>query len=201
MVTWRTGGHFWKHHQPCVHVSSTCHCYAYLCFFFVFPFPHAVPKSALQRDKYGSQTKHCLPNVIDLSFTFFSLYADKGGMRKQSSYLEVEMNYSKWQTFLRNDQPLLENVHQIYSQRRCLERTWCLLQIDQPQGASIWSNKIQRRLVAGAVRGQAHCNGWTGINGTESNVVSICLMFLIPFRLFQSLQWAFPPIPPTSLRW
>ena len=61
-----------------VHFSlSTCHCYAYCVFFF--PFPHAVPKRALQRDKYGSQTKHCLSNVIDFGFTFFLLNADKRG--------------------------------------------------------------------------------------------------------------------------
>lgn len=70
------------HHQHtvCAHFYSTCHCYAYRVFFF--PFPHAVPKRALQRDKYGSQTKHCLSNVIDFGFTFFSLDADKGVMKK-----------------------------------------------------------------------------------------------------------------------
>jgi len=52
-----------------------------LCFLFFFPSPHAVPKRALQRDKYGSQTKHCLSNVIDFGFTFFSLDADKGLMK------------------------------------------------------------------------------------------------------------------------
>lgn len=52
-----------------------------LCFLFFFPSPHAVPKRALQRDKYGSQTKHCLSNVIDFGFTFFSLNSDKGVMK------------------------------------------------------------------------------------------------------------------------
>jgi hypothetical protein len=28
----------------------------------------------------------------------------------------------------------------------------------------------QRRLVGGAIGGQAHCNGWNGINGTVSNI-------------------------------
>lgn len=70
-------------HTVCAHFSSTCHCYAYCVFFFFFPFPHAVPKRALQRDKYGSQTKHCLSNVIDFGFTFFSLNTDKGVMRKK----------------------------------------------------------------------------------------------------------------------
>lgn len=64
-----------------------CHCYAYSVFFF--PFPHAVLKRALQRDKYGSQTKHCLSNVIDFGFTFFSLDADKVVMKNMSFPLEV----------------------------------------------------------------------------------------------------------------
>lgn len=72
-------------HTVCAHFYSTCHCYAYCVFFF--PFPHAVPKRALQRDKYGSQTKHCLSNVIDFGFTFFSLGADKGLMKKKSHSL------------------------------------------------------------------------------------------------------------------
>lgn len=58
----------------------SCHCYAYCVLFF--PSPHAVPKRALQRDKYGSQTKHCLSNVIDFGFYFFfSLDADSGAMK------------------------------------------------------------------------------------------------------------------------
>ncbi len=72
-------------HTVCAHFSSTCLCYAYCVFFFFFPFPHAVPKRALQRDKYGSQTKHCLSNVIDFGFTFFSLSADKGVMEKEKN--------------------------------------------------------------------------------------------------------------------
>ena len=37
----------------------------------------------------------------------------------------------------------------------------------------------QRRLVGGAIGGWAHCNGWNGFKGTESNVVSICLMCFV----------------------
>lgn len=66
-----------------VHISLLCHCFCLLCFLFSFPSPHAVPKRALQRDKYGSQTKHCLSNVIDFGFTFFSLSADKGLMKHE----------------------------------------------------------------------------------------------------------------------
>lgn len=63
-----------------------------LCFLFFFPFPHAVPKRALQRDKYGSQTKHCLSNVIDFGFTFFSLNADKGVMKKKEILIPFGSN-------------------------------------------------------------------------------------------------------------
>lgn len=56
-------------------------------FLFFFPFPHAVPKRALQRDKYGSQTKHCISNVIHFGFTFFPLSADKGVMKKRKKNL------------------------------------------------------------------------------------------------------------------
>ena len=42
---------------------------------------------------------------------------------------------------------------------------------------------LQWRLVGGAIGEQDHCNGWNRINGTESNVVSICL---IPFHYFHS---------------
>lgn len=71
----------------------------YMCIFLFLPvtvmlivfssFPHAVPKRALQRDKYGSQTKHCLSNVIDFGFAFFSLDADKGVMKTTSFPLEA----------------------------------------------------------------------------------------------------------------
>ena len=44
----------------------------------------------------------------------------------------------------------------------------------------------QGRLVGGAIGGHAPCNGWNEMNGTESNVVSICLMCLIPFHYFHS---------------
>lgn len=66
-----------------VHITLLCQCFCLLCFLFSFPSPHAVPKRALQRDKYGSQTKHCLSNVIDFGFTFFSLSADKGLMKQE----------------------------------------------------------------------------------------------------------------------
>ena len=49
----------------------------------------------------------------------------------------------------------------------------------------------QRRLVGGAIGGWAHCNGWNGIHGTESNVVSICL---IPFHMFHSSLYTKPSL-------
>lgn len=56
----------------------------------------------------------------------------------------------------------------------------------------------QRRLMEVAIGGWGHCNGWNGISGIESNVVSICLC-LIPFHLIplQALQWA--RAPPTRV--
>ena len=33
----------------------------------------------------------------------------------------------------------------------------------------------QRRLVGGAIGGQAHCNGWNGFNGTELNTLFPCV--------------------------
>jgi hypothetical protein len=46
--------------------------------------------------------------------------------------------------------------------------------------------RYQRRLAGGAIGGQAHCNGWNGINGTESNVVSICpIRSTFPFQPLQ----------------
>lgn len=75
-------------HTVCAHFSSTCHCYAYCVFFSSFP--HAVPKRALQRDKYGSQTKHCLSNVIDFGFTFlFTQCWQRANEKKKSFPLEV----------------------------------------------------------------------------------------------------------------
>lgn len=46
-------------------------------------------------------------------------------------------------------------------------------------GVGLMGHFQQMRLVGGAVGGWAHYNDWSGIIGTESNVVSICL---IPFH-------------------
>lgn len=83
-------------HTICAFSSFYLSLLCLLCFLFFFPFPHAVPKRALQRDKYGSQTKHCLSNVIDFGFAFFSLDADKGVMKTTSFPLEA-IQFSLWQ--------------------------------------------------------------------------------------------------------
>ena len=54
---------------------------------------------------------------------------------------------------------------------------------------------MQGRLVWGSIGGWAHCNGWNGIIGTESNVVSTCLICLIAFHLFPSSHYYGPILP------
>lgn len=83
-VLWNTHGDI-THGRSCLDASSSlCERLFYLLLlcllvFFSLSFLFLMLSiRPLQRDKYGSQTKHCLPNVIDLSFTFFSLYADEG---------------------------------------------------------------------------------------------------------------------------
>jgi hypothetical protein len=54
----------------------------------------------------------------------------------------------------------------------------------------------QWRLVGGDVGAQAQGNGWNGINETESNMVSICL---IPFHLYHSSHYNEPILTPADI--
>ena len=44
------------------------------------------------------------------------------------------------------------------------------------------THMFQRRLVGGVIGGLAHCNGWNGIHGTESNMWLICLTSFYSFH-------------------